>query len=139
MERAVPVETCLGYLLYRDAIHLAAIKSNGVDWFLAGKINGHNVTKNPKSQEWIPFEIAFSYVQNIFTAENTNEFNYTKDEDSTDPSSFHVIHNSHLIKPNPKRIMDISKLKHYRLKTVDNVMHIIAGDFSFNIVEAPQV
>ena len=133
MEKAVPVETCLGYLLYRDAVHLVSIKSNGVDWFLSGRINGHNVTKNPKCMEWIPFEIAFSYVQNIFTVDNDNEFNYMTDENLADPACFHIINESFWIRPNPKSIIDVSDLKHYRLKTVDNVMHIVASDYIFSL------
>ena len=133
MERAVPVETCLGYLLYQDAVHLVSIKSNGVDWFLSGKINGRNVTKNPKGMEWIPFEIAFSCVQNIFTVENTNEFNYMTDKNLVDPACFHIINDSFWLRPNPKSKINVSDLKHYRLKTVDSVMHIMAGDCSFKI------
>jgi len=133
MEKAIPVETCLGYLLYRDAVHLSAIKSNGVDWFLSGKINGYNVTKNPTGLEWIPFELAFSFVQNIFTVENTNELNYTASENKADPACFHIINNSTRIKPNPNGIIDPSQLKHYRLKTVDGVMHIVAGSHTFSL------
>ena len=135
MEKAIPVETCLGYLLYNDAVHLVAIKSNGVDWFLSGKINGRNVTKNPKSIEWIPFEVTFSCVQNIFTVENTNAHNYMTDEILADPACFHIINNSVWNKPNPKSKIKVSAsdLKHYRLKTVDSTMHIVASDFSFNI------
>ena len=135
MEKAIPVETCLGYLLYRDAVHLASIKSDGVDWFLSGKINGHNVTKNPKGMKWIPFEIAFSCVQNIFTVENTTDLNYMIAENEADPACFHIINDSFWIRPNPKSRIDVSDLKHYRLKTLDSVMHIVADNYTFSLAQ----
>jgi len=133
MGKAIPVETCLGYLLYRDSLDLLSIKSNGVDWYLFGKINGHNVTKNPMGIEEIPLEIEFSYVQKIFNTENSHELNYTIDENESDPSCFHTIDDSFLIKSVTKNLPGTDGLKHYRLKTVDGILHIIARGYTLNI------
>ena len=132
MQRAIPIETVVGFIEYRDTIHLDKIESNGNDWVFIGEFNGSHVTKSTDGRKWIPFRFTFMSVQNIFSydieCEPVELFSCGKDDG--DVSCFQMIENSEFLKQLPIRD-DISKEKlcHFCLRTYDLVFNLIATNY----------
>ena len=137
MEKAVQIETKVGFIEYRDAIHLDKIESNGIDWEFIGEFNGGLVTNNITNSEWIPYRLTFKSVQNLFSCDIEHEptmiVSWEMDED--DINVFHIIENSKflsnlLIENN----INSDKLKHYWLQTYDIAFHIIAESYELELL-----
>lgn len=123
-----PIETSLGILKGRDCIYLDKVYKNDRSYLFEGEINGRLLNNGKDS--FIKYKLEFKNVVSMFTCEldsydaiNTNSV-----------YSFEIVEDSKYLKiiaANDE--LDIKSLKHYRLKTFDDVFDIIAEDYVLEI------
>ena len=123
-----PIETSLGILKCRDCIYIDKVYKKDRSYLFEGEINGRLLNNGKDS--FIKYKLEFKNVISMFTCEldsydaiNTNSV-----------YSFEIIEDSKYLKiiaANDE--LDIKSLKHYRLKTYDDVFDIIAEDYSLEI------
>ena len=123
-----PIETSLGILKGRDCIYLDKVYKKDRSYLFEGEINGRLL--NNGKDGFIKYKLEFKDVISMFTCEldsydaiNTNSV-----------YSFEIVEDSKYLKiivANDE--LDIKSLKHYRLKTYDEVFDIIAEDYVFEI------
>ena len=123
-----PIETSLGILKGRDCIYLDKVYKKDRSYLFEGEINGRLL--NNGKDGFIKYKLEFKNVISMFTCEldsydaiNTNSV-----------YSFEIVEDSKYLKiiaANDE--LDIKSLKHYRLKTYDEVFEIIAEDYVFEI------
>lgn len=125
---ATPIETSLGILKGRDCIFLDNLIKKENSFIFEGEINGR-LLDNGKDA-YIKYEFEFKKVVSMFTCELD-----TYDAMNTNSVySFEIIENSKYLKniaANDE--LDIKSLKHYRLKTYDDVFDIIAEAYVLKI------
>lgn len=122
------IETSLGILKGRDCIYLDKVYKKDRSYLFEGEINDRLL--NNGKDGFIKYKLEFKNVISMFTCEldsydaiNTNGV-----------YSFEIIENSKYLKTiavNDE--LDIKSLKHYRLKTYNDVFDIIAEDYVFEI------
>ena len=137
MEKAIQVETKVGFIEGRDAIHLDKIESNGIDWEFVGEFCGDLVTNNISKSEWIPYKLTFKSVQNLFSCDIECEPTaiVSWEEADDDMSVFHFIENSKFLSNIPIRSeINRNDLKHYWLQTYDIAFHIIAKNYDLELL-----
>ena len=123
-----PIETSLGILKGRDCIYLDKVYKKDRSYLFEGEINGRLL--NNSVDRYIKYKLEFKNVISMFACEldsydaiNTNSV-----------YSFEIIENSKYLKTIAANDeLDIKSLKHYRLKTYDEVFEIIAEDYVFEI------
>lgn len=123
-----PIETSLGILKGRDCIYLDKVYKKDRSYLFEGEINGRLL--NNSVDRYIKYKLEFKNVISMFTCEldsydaiNTNGV-----------YSFEIIVNSKYLKTIAANDeLDIKSLKHYRLKTYDDVFDIIAEDYALEI------
>lgn len=123
-----PIETSLGILKGRDCIYLDKVYKKDRSYLFEGEINGRLL--NNGKDGFIKYKLEFKNVISMFTCEldsydaiNTNSV-----------YSFEIIEDSNYLKTIAANDeLDIKSLKHYRLKTYDDVYDIIAEDYVFEI------
>ena len=123
-----PIETSLGILKGRDCIYLDKVYKKDRSYLFEGEINGRLLNKGKDG--FIKYKLEFKNVISMFTCEldsydaiNTNGV-----------YSFEIIENSKYLRTIAANDeLDIKSLKHYRLKTYDDVFDIIAEDYVFEI------
>ena len=144
----VPIETELGFINYRDTIHLDKVESGGGDWIFIGEFFADHLTNyhGPKSAdthkfEGVPFKFVFKGVQTIFTYD-VDLFcdSFIKELRSYDyiwVSSFFKVENSGFLKNFPIRDDGYKKdeFKHFCLATYDTIFEMIAHDYELIIDE----
>ena len=125
-----PIETSLGILKGRDCIYLDNVYKNARSYIFEGEINCRLL--NNGKDGFIKYKLEFKNVVSIFTCELN-----TYDAINTNSIySFEVIENSKYLKTiaaNDKA--NIKSLKHYRLRTYDDVFDIIAEDYILDIIK----
>ena len=135
MEKAIQIETKVGFLEGRNAIYLDKIESNGIDWEFIGEFSGGCVTNNVEETKWIPYKLTFKSVQNIFSCDIECEPKMIVSWEDDDAGVFHIIENSKFLSNIPIR-SDINRndLKHYWLQTYDIAFHIIAKNYELELL-----
>jgi len=138
MEKAIPIETIVGLIKYRDAIFLDSVESDGYTWSFTGELNGGHITKNSENKEWVPFKFLFKAVQNVFSCgiECVPVHLFPQIEDDGFISCFYRVENSRFLKNLPVREgISRDSLVHFCLMTYDMAFHIIAEGYELEIPE----
>ena len=123
-----PIETSLGILKGRDCIYLDKVYKKDRSYLFEGEINGRLL--NNGKDGFIKYKLEFKNVISMFTC----ELDSYDAVNINSVYSFEIIENSKYLKTivaNDE--LDIKSLKHYRLKTYDDVFDIIAEDYVFEI------
>ena len=123
-----PIETSLGILKGRDCIYLDKVYKKDRLYLFEGEINGRLL--NNGKDGFIKYKLEFKNVVSMFTC----ELNSYDAINTNGVYSFEIIENSKYLKTIAANDeLDIKLLKHYRLKTYDDVFDIIAKDYVFEI------
>lgn len=125
---AKPIETSLGILKGRDCIYLDKVYKNARSYIFEGEINGRLL--NNGKEGFIKYKLEFKNVVSIFTC----ELNTYDAINANSVYGFEIVEDSKYLKiiaANDE--LDIKSLKHYRLKTYDDVFDIIAEEYVLEI------
>ena len=123
-----PIETSLGILKGRDCIYLDKVYKKDRSYLFEGEINGRLL--NNSVDRYIKYKLEFKNVISMFTC----ELDSYDAVNINSVYSFEIIENSKYLKTIAANDeLDIKSLKHYRLKTYDDVFDIIAEDYVFEI------
>ena len=61
MEKAIAVDTCLGFLNGRDCVYLDQMKRDDLDNLtFIGEINGRLISQHRNKKEWFPILLLFN-------------------------------------------------------------------------------
>lgn len=134
MEKAVPINTCLGVLHGRDCIYLdLAVQDESNNMTLTGEINGALVSLAEEKRDWFPFKLVFQQVLASFSCE-LDTYENLAGSNAFEGSSFDRIDHSTWLQSLPVR-KDFKKdrYQHYRLFTYDVVYHLIAVSFTLEV------
>lgn len=123
-----PIETSLGILKGRDCIYLDKVYKKDRSYLFEGEINGRLL--NNSVDRYIKYKLEFKNVISMFTCELDSYYAIN----TNGVYSFEIIENSKYLKTIAANDdLDIKSLKHYRLKTYDDVFDIIAKDYALEI------
>lgn len=123
-----PIETSLGILKGRDCIYLDKVYKKDRSYLFEGEINGRLL--NNGKDGFIKYKLEFINVISMFTC----ELDSYDAVNINSVYSFEIIENSKYLKTIAANDeLDIKSLKHYRLKTYDDVFDIIAKDYALEI------
>ena len=123
-----PIETSLGILKGRDCIYLDKVYKKDRSYLFEGEINGRLLNNGKDS--FIKYKLEFKNVISMFTCE-LDSYNAIN---TNNVYIFEIVEDSKYLKiiaANDE--LDIKSLKHYRLKTYDDVFDIIAEDYALEI------
>lgn len=125
---ATPIETSLGILKGRDCIYLDKVYKNARSYIFEGEINGRLL--NNGKDGFIKYKLEFKNVVSMFAC-GMDTYDIIN---VNDVYSFQMIENSKYLKTIASNDeLDIKSLKHYRLKTYDDVFDVIAEDYLLEI------
>jgi hypothetical protein len=123
-----------GHVWGRDGIYLDRLESDGRTWEFAGELNGSLVTGNPDSAEWIPYRLAFTGVESVFSCDQEcrplHFFGYAHEDEQSESGCFLEVRNSPVIDWTPMQASK-SAFRHYVLITYDLAFSIVATGFEF--------
>ena len=134
MEKAIAVDTCLGFLNGRDCVYLDQMKRDDLDNLtFIGEINGRLISQHRNKKEWFSYTLTFQRVLAYFACE-LDTYEHMVGTCHLDGSSFDLIEDSSWLKSFPVREdFDKNIYQHYRLFTYDDVYNVIAVSYKLEV------